>query len=319
MPDAKHLLVVGAGGLLGNAVVRYWRRHGWPVVTASHAIGNDYTIELNTRRALLLGRERPTAALICSAVSALDLCREDWPGTYRFNVTNTIALIDNLAAQGVRPVFCSSDQVFNGETGGNRETAPPDPRTAYGRQKLAVEKHILRNCDTGLVIRMGKLYGDPGLDTSPLSQTVDTLASGKQVRAASDLWLTLTHVDDIARALGLLLDGDETGVVHLTAPNAMVRLDFASTIAGRMGRSDLVSPIRIADLDLAEPRPLNTTLDGSRFATNHDFLYRDWTAAIDAFAASAGGPKVAASATPETRCRQRFDGAEILPDYPHED
>tara|TARA_R110000772_G_scaffold73216_6_gene159874 strand:+ start:14651 stop:15520 length:870 start_codon:yes stop_codon:yes gene_type:complete len=279
------LLIIGAGGFLGRAVLRFRNGRGEATAAASHQPGMDYTIDLSQPG----GWDLPDsgagidAAFICSAVSSLDRCREDWAATHRFNVENTITLIDRLADLGIRPVFCSSDQVFRGDRGGYTERDTPDPQTAYGRQKQAVERHILDCHPAGVVMRMGKLFGPPAEDTSPIRQTIETLAMGQEVRAASDMWLTLTHVDDIAAAVSALLASRASGPWHVVAPGPLTRFDLAAQIAAAMGRVDLVREIRVADLALAEPRPPNTVLDGAKFHRACSLPFRDWPEELPEF------------------------------------
>lgn len=270
--------MVGANGFLARAILRCWNSRGAPVVTASHSGSADLVIDLATETPPVIGSLPPdiTHGVICSAVTSVDRCLSDWDYAYRLNVTNTIALIDEMATRGIRPVFCSTDQVFKGGTGGYDETDEPEPQTAYGRQKVAVENHLRSNHPDGIIIRMGKLFGALSEDTSPIAQTVQAIRDGREIPAASDFHLSMTHIDDVAGALWVLAENNARGIYHLASETSLTRLDLATAIAAAAGRPELVRPISIDDLDLLEPRPKNTVLDSAKFRSEFGWTFQKW-------------------------------------------
>lgn len=282
--------MVGANGFLARAILRCWKSHGALLITASHSGPANLAIDLAAETPPKIGDLPPgiTHAVICSAVTSVDRCLRDWEYAHRLNVTNTIALIDEIASQGLRPVFCSTDQVFKGETGGYDEMDKPDPQTAYGRQKVAVETHLRDHHPDSLIIRMGKLFGPLTEDTSPIAQIVQAIHEGREIPAASDFYLSMTHIDDVAQALWVLASHDARGIYHLASEKSLTRLDLAKAIAAAAGRADLVQTISIDDLDLLEPRPKNTVLDSSKFRSEFGRSFQNWEDCLPEIAAAFG-------------------------------
>ena len=83
--------------------------------------------------------------------------------SYAINVQSTRRVIDDLVELGIKPVFTSSEYVFDGEQGNYVEDDPAIPSTVYGSQKLQIEQYLTDRCVDYAVLRLAKVYGsDPG-------------------------------------------------------------------------------------------------------------------------------------------------------------
>ena len=129
-------LVIGAKGYLGQAF------HG--AVRGRHptAMGlTRATVALENPDISIVGAEGMGYewAIIAAAVPGLAHCEANPEETRRCNVDGTLELARQLTDMGIRPVWFSSDQVFDGENGPYAEDFPTCPVNEYGRQKAAVE------------------------------------------------------------------------------------------------------------------------------------------------------------------------------------
>ena len=262
------ILVVGAHGFLGRRVVRALDVAGMECLSASHDGEADLQVNLSWPVENLELPDGVTHAVILSSITAMDECFQDPERTARFNVTHTIQLIELLIAQGVTPVFISSDVVFDGARGNYREQDPAIPVTKYGEQKRAVETFLEQNAPNHLIVRLGKLYTLADDDNSPVRGLVSSLAKGEGARAAIDQFLTPTLAEEVADGIVELIKMKGRGVYHLTPVEggALTRFDMALGVADVVGADRLlVSPCSIHDFDFAEPRPVNCTLNGEKF------------------------------------------------------
>jgi len=154
MNQALNVLVIGASGMLGNAVLRLFA--GSP----------GYKVFGSARSAALL-RQLP-AELHASIVTGIDVDNADslarlFAVTRPQVVVNCVGLVKQLAeaddplaalpinallphrlarmcdVAGARLVHVSTDCVFSGKTGGYREADLPDATDLYGRSKLLGE------------------------------------------------------------------------------------------------------------------------------------------------------------------------------------
>lgn len=218
----ERILVTGATGFLGGAVVRALRRAGADVV----ATGRDPTkcADLARQGIATLCRdlaepfdERETAALRdvravvhCAALSA----PFGRPAAFeRANVHATAHLVDLATRLGVRRfVHVSTPAVyfrFRDQIGLAETTPLPEPVNDYARTKRAAEAIVTARPEIGpVVLRPRGIYGAG--DTALLPRLTRAVAAGplplfRDGTAATDI----THVDDVVAAV----------LAALTAPN----------------------------------------------------------------------------------------------------
>nr|WP_063738525.1 dTDP-4-dehydrorhamnose reductase [Streptomyces rimosus] len=111
-----------------------------------------------------MATHRPTVVVNCAAWTAVDDAEAHEEEALLVNGRGPAHLGAACAASGARLLHVSTDYVFSGEADTPyTEDHEPDPRTAYGRGKLAGERAVLGLLPhTGYVIRTGWLYGAGG-------------------------------------------------------------------------------------------------------------------------------------------------------------
>ena len=248
------------------------------MVSASHRPGAEIHLDLE-HPVGDLGEILPkgiTHALLCSSLTNIDACYWDPEGSKRFNVTHTMQLIQGLLNLAIQPIFCSSDLVFKGDRGDYKEDDFREPTTVYGSQKKMVEDFLVGQASPFLIIRMSKLYSLERDDPSPVAQTLDELAAGNVVRVADDAVICPTCVYDIPPAVGRLMGSAATGAYHIAAPQRYSRYSLALAIAETMGREHLVQRCSISDFAFAEPRPVDNSLNVSKFLGKTGFVFSNF-------------------------------------------
>ena len=150
------------------------------------------------------------------------------------------------AARHARLIHLSTDLVFDGEHGAPyTEDDEPRPISEYGRAKLEAERLLPEDA---LIVRTSLLYGKADGPQERLA------ATGKEFYA--DEIRCPTRVDELAAALLELAALDVTGVLHVAAPDAVSRVEFARLLGAR-------EPVGVP----APPgRARNVALDSSRAA-----------------------------------------------------
>jgi dTDP-4-dehydrorhamnose reductase len=268
--DRMRALVLGASGLVGRHLmgrlgparaIGTFHRHPFPGGLPFDG-SDENGIEL-------LLRQVPsdiTHAFVLHGTIEVEACARDPAATAELNVTRVGRVLTRLMAAGVTPVYVSSDYVFNGTRGGWRESDPPDPRTQYGKQKLAVERLLLEAPGPSLVIRCSRVIGDEIGVRSVLGPWVEEIRAGARMRCATDQVFSPIAVDDVAGILAALAGHQATGLYHLGGPKPLSRIDLlrlllASIQAVDAGARVDVVPCSLHDLPFLEKRPLDTSLD----------------------------------------------------------
>ncbi len=212
----RRLLITGATGGLGQALVREALKRGHAVVATgrSHGQGGELTalgaefatFDLADPAADLRGLVKGCTSVIhAAALSASWGLARDFEA---INVTATRRLLDAAIAEGLaRFVFISSPSIFAryaDQIGiGEDDDPAPKPLNVYARSKLAAERALLNQCHAGpacCVIRPRALVG-PG-DPVILPRLID-LARRKRMplpRGGKAL-IELTDLRDAAWAI----------------------------------------------------------------------------------------------------------------------
>ncbi len=229
-----HILVTGAGGLLGGALARL----GATGLAYSELDVTDP--EASTRA---LAAHRPDAVVFCSAISQVDRCATD-PRAREVNVEAPA-----WWAARVPLWLVSTNYVFSGP-GPHLPTDVPHPVGPYGLQKAEAERRVL--AAGGCVVRTGWLFGAGGRNFG--SRLGRALRAGP-VDAIADWPVQPTWVDDLARFLLTL----PQGVQHAIGSEETTWAEVAQTVANRLGVPSHVRPRPLAALELG-PRPPDARL-----------------------------------------------------------
>lgn len=204
-----------------------------------------------------------------AAVSSVERCRRDWPGSHAVNLASTIELFDLAKAtdRSIPVVYASSAAVY-GDSGvlPLGEDARPAPISAYGADKLACELHARAGAlghglrTTGL--RFFNIYGPRQDPASPYSGVIsvftDRLAHDRPVTIygdgaqSRDFVAVADAVEMCVRAMARLRAGEPgtADVVNVCTGRATTVTDVVHELAGLLGRAPNVqyAPAREGDI-----------------------------------------------------------------------
>lgn len=246
----RHVLVTGAGGQLGRALVTAFSaddvlaldRAGWDVARPAPELP-----------------WAPELVLHAAAWTDVDGAQNDPQAAAAVNVGGTA----NAAALGSPLVAYSTDYVFDGlKRSPYVESDTPAPTSVYGTTKLHGEAAAGTHA---WIIRTSWLFGATG---SNFVRTMLRLGSEREeVTVVDDQRGCPTYVADLAAATQALVDrGAEFGVWHLAAAGECTWADFAEAIFAEAGLACRVRRITTAEFGAAAPRPANSVLRSEKGA-----------------------------------------------------
>ena len=263
---AMRLLVTGAGGQLGQDLVRHATERGDEVVAADRSL-----IDVTDRGAVLgaVTSLQPDVVVNCAAWTAVDACESDPERAFANNAVAVRWLAEACDRGGAHLVHLSTDYVFDGELERPyHEWDVTNPLGVYGRSKLAGEREALALGASAAVVRTSWVCGEHGAN---MVKTIMRL-----VAAGDDTPGRLAFVDDqhghptftadLAPVLRRLAVDRRSGLHHVTNQGAVSWYEFAQAVVAAMDRNPaVVRPIRTADLDPPRPapRPANSRLDNA--------------------------------------------------------
>ena len=127
------------------------------MLTPTHA-ELDVTDAVQVERYIV--ESAPQVVVHLAAISNTGYCEQNPDESYRVNVESVCNLAAACARNGVKLVFFSSDQIYNGnyESGPLSEDVEVSPETVYGKHKLEAERRALELCPTAVALRASWMY-----------------------------------------------------------------------------------------------------------------------------------------------------------------
>jgi dTDP-4-dehydrorhamnose reductase len=261
------LLVVGASGLVGGAVVRAARARGDEVVGVARAVSGDATFALDLCDGEAVARSFaslvPDVVVIASAWPYVDGCEADPVQSARENV-DTVDHVVAAADPASRIVFFSTDHVFDGARPSYVESDVPHPLSVYARHKLEGEAKLVAR-GRSLVVRTAWVFGPESRRKNFVYQVARAAKAGETLRVPIRQAGCPTFSEWLAdETLASLSEGVE-GVLHLTGNLPFTKAEWAHAITESLGlpaiRVDEVSP---AEAGQVAPRPERVVLASER-------------------------------------------------------
>ncbi len=252
------VLVTGASGLVGRAVVSHVAAEGERVVGFDHAaldITDESAIEIT------FASEKPEVVVNCAAWTDVDGCEADHPRAMAANAQGPERLAIGCRKVGALFITISTDYVFDGtKEGFYTQSDEPKPISVYGVSKLEGERRAQAAWDRTIIVRSGYIFGAGG--TNFLSTLVARASRGERLKAITDAVGTPTYANDLAARIYDLARLNRPDLYHVVNSGDGVSFaDFASSALEKAGLDDdLVEPVTLESLRRPARRPRNSRL-----------------------------------------------------------
>ena len=197
----------------------------------------------------------------CAAWTGVDPAETNEPAAFAVNAVGPANLARAAHRHGAQIVHFSTDYVFDGRaTSPYREDAPPAPRSAYGRTKLAGEWAVRAECARHLVLRTAWLYGAGG-NCFPKAIARLAVERGGLDVVADQVGQPTWTVDVAGLSLALVAQSVPAGVYHATSSGQVTWHGFAQAVVAEAGLDPLiVRETTSAEFVRPAPRPAYSVL-----------------------------------------------------------
>ena len=279
---AGKLLITGAAGQLGQALVQAGARQGWEAA-ATDVHDLDITDPQAVRREL--SRRRPEVVINAAAATRVDDLESDPDGALLVNALGPRNLAVACRRLGIKLIHLSTDYVFDGaKLGPYVEWDRTRPLSVYGRSKLLGEEWVRHQCPDHFIVRTAWLYGLPGPNfVTTILARGRHLAPDGELKVVHDQRGTPTSALALAPQLLELAVTDAFGTYHATCQGETTWYEFACLILKTAGLTVQVTPCTTAEYPVPAPRPANSVLENRLLRVAGLDRMPDWQAAYREF------------------------------------
>ncbi|MEQ1852117.1 MAG: dTDP-4-dehydrorhamnose reductase [Chthoniobacteraceae bacterium] len=260
---SRRIVVMGAGGRLGAALVREWRNAGEDVIGFARQ-----QVDLASPEQIHAALEPLEFGVMvnCAAQTNVDRCEAHFEEAMQINAHAVRTLAEICSRKGARCIHVSTDYVFDGaKRTPYTEEDEVVPISRYGESKRAGELALLEVSDRHLVVRVSWVFGPDR--PSFVDQMLKRAQTDEKVEAVSDKVAVPTYTLDASKLLRpFLFDVPAGGVLHVCNGGECTWQEYAqfavdcALAAGMPLKARTVGPLRMADLKLfvAKRSPYST-------------------------------------------------------------
>lgn len=224
---------------------------------------------------------QPDTVIHCAAYTAVDQAETDEAEAYRINAEGTRYVAEAAQQAGAKLIYISTDYVFDGSASTPYPAhAPTNPKTIYGKSKLAGERAVQATLPQHFIVRTSWVFGKHG---NNFVSTMLKLASERDVlKVVNDQIGSPTYTYDLARLLVELARSEAYGIYHATNEGNCSWYEFAKAIFELCPDAPVVEllPCKTEEFPRPAPRPAYSVLNGDDLAEQGFQSLRPWREAL---------------------------------------
>src|SRR4030042_6646013 len=151
-------------------------------------------------------------------------CAAEIEKSTALNLDSIKSVIDYLKHLQIKPVFASSEFVFDGTRGNYTEWDPVNPILTYGRQKVDIERYLQNSCDEFIIVRLAKVFGSQRGDRTLFTSWLDAIERCETILCAYDQVFSPIYIDDVVEGIMRLVETNSSGIFHLSGRKPFSRI-----------------------------------------------------------------------------------------------
>jgi dTDP-4-dehydrorhamnose reductase len=282
MVSGGKLLITGAHGQLGQALIQEGGRLGWELVAT-----DSHNLDITNPQMVWqeLSRQRPEVVINAAAATRVDDLESDPEGALRVNGLGPRNLAVACRRLGLKLIHISTDYIFDGaKPEPYVEWDATGPLSVYGQSKLLGEEWVRQQCADHFIVRTAWLYGLPGPNfVTAILARGRSLPPDGELKVVQDQRGTPTSAVALAAQLLALAPTEAFGTYHATCQGNTTWYEFACLILDTAGIDVRVTPCTTAEFPRPAPRPANSVLDNRLLQASGLDLMPSWQVAFKQF------------------------------------
>lgn len=229
------ILITGGAGQLGTALQTELTQHELFAIDLPE-------VDITDREALFtaVSTTAPDLIIHTAAYTNVDGCARDPELAYKVNGLGTQNVALACQKFNVEMVHISTNEVFAGDNpAGYEEWMPRNPKNPYGRSKAAAEAHVQNLLARYYIVRPAWFFSPLGRNF--IHAILERARKTGQVRVVTDEIGNPTYANDLAVAIGQLIETQQYGIYHFVNTGSCSRWEFANEILRLAGLTDVVN------------------------------------------------------------------------------
>jgi dTDP-4-dehydrorhamnose reductase len=277
------ILITGCDGQLGNELKEVSKNYyGYDFIFTDI---NTLDITNQVQIAEFIEKNSPDWIVNCAAYNLVDKAESEPEKAMLINSTAVRNITEGIKGSECRFIHVSSDYVYDSKSNiPYNENSQPDPASAYGKSKLAGEKHALTH-PASMIIRTSWLYSSYG---NNFVKTIRRNAAEKEtLNVVFDQTGTPTYAADLADAIMYIISGVirnqlamKSGIFNYSNEGACTWYDFATEIVKESGLNCKIQPVLSKDFHQVAQRPSYSVMDKSKIKENYGLSIPYWRSSL---------------------------------------
>jgi len=291
----KRVVIVGAGGRLGAALVREYSGE-FHVAGFNHA---QLDLAAPEQLGATLGGLEFDALINTAAQTNVDRCETHQGEAFAINGEAPGVLAEICARKKARFIHISTDYVFDGaKREPYTEEDEAQPISVYGESKRAGEQRVLEVNERALIVRVSWVFGPDR--PSFIDWALNQAREHEEVKAIADKWATPTYTLDLAQMLKAFVTSDDgpavagagrlqsiSGIIHLANSGECSWQEYAQwaleccRAEGMSMKARTIGASSLAEMQsFIAKRPVYSVLSTAKYAALTGGTPRPWQEAV---------------------------------------
>ncbi|MBM0065903.1 dTDP-4-dehydrorhamnose reductase [Alkalicoccobacillus gibsonii] len=276
---SKKVLITGAGGQLGNDLVKQFAEQGYEVFGLNR---EELDITNQEKVKEVFTEIKPDIVIHSAAYTAVDNAENDQESAFLINAIGSRNIAIEADCCGSKLVYVSTDYVFNGEAREPiNEFEAISPLGIYGRSKLAGEQYVKDLSNKFFIVRTSWVFG---LNGNNFVKTMLKLSEQKdELGVVSDQVGSPTYTVDLAHVINELVKTEKYGTYHVANNGSCSWYEFAKEIFKLSNKSVKVNPLTSEEFPRPAKRPAYSVFDQMNLRLNNIKEMPHWKDALKRF------------------------------------
>lgn len=202
---------------------------------------------------------RPHDIINCAGMTDVIACENNIDSAFKVNAIGARNLSIAARKVGARIIQLSTDDVFDGQSKQPyTEFDIPNPRTVYGKSKLAGENFVRDLTTKHIIIRSSWIFGS---GENYVENLLEEANRNYNIGVAKDQFASPTNAKYLAEMILYLMEFGEYGLFHVTCQGECSRFEFAEEVLRISQTKAKLHPVSSEQDKLTSFRPSYSVLD----------------------------------------------------------